>query len=71
MADAADKAAELQAAEIASSVKAASETTRLARTGKCHNCEDPVGPEQIYCDNECADDHAYMLDRLRANGRRS
>lgn len=70
MADFADKASELQAAEIEASLAAAKKATGLARTGRCHNCDEEVEPEQIYCDGECAEEHEYILSRRRANGRR-
>lgn len=41
---------------------------RLKPKGSCHYCERQVKPEQLYCDEDCADDHAYELKRRTING---
>jgi hypothetical protein len=38
-------------------------------TGICGYCRADVKKGQLYCDQICADDHAYEKKRLQAQGR--
>jgi hypothetical protein len=40
----------------------------LKKKGICHYCSGPVKPEQLFCDEDCAEDHEYERRRRRANG---
>lgn len=40
---------------------------RLRPFGRCHNCEEKVGQDMVFCDQFCAEDHAKIE---RANKQR-
>lgn len=41
---------------------------RLAFSGICYNCEDPVTEPRRFCDKLCQEDWEYVEQRKRANG---
>jgi len=41
---------------------------RLKPKGTCHYCKSPAKPEQVFCDEDCAEDYAYEQERLAING---
>ena len=38
--------------------------------GKCYNCGESVEGLRIYCDDECAEEHEWLLSRVKQNGNR-
>ena len=41
----------------------------LPPTGFCHNCGATLESDtKLFCDKECAEEHAYMEERKKANG---
>ena len=60
MADDADNAVVdmevITAAAIEAARRPASAPARTP-TGKCHWCDDPVNPGQVFCDEFCLEDH--------------
>ncbi len=34
----------------------------------CYNCERKVGPDQLYCDDQCEQDHSWFLERMKQKG---
>ncbi len=70
MADDADIANDIEQRRLQANIDASQAAVPgLSPVGECHNCGYGVGPDQLYCDAECADDHAWILHRLRLNGR--
>lgn len=42
---------------------------RLAVTGTCHYCDQTVGGDLRFCDDDCRDDRQRLKDAERRNGR--
>ena len=55
MADDADDAAIITELHIATSL--ANRPKGLHPTGWCRNCEEPLKPEQVFCDADCGNDY--------------
>jgi hypothetical protein len=59
MADEIDQANELADLALNIAIRNLRSTTKkVDPTGVCHYCEAEVGPLQLYCDSECASEHA-------------
>ena len=56
MADDADRAHDEIEAELAYARFTARQRYKTVSTGHCHNCEHPLRPGQLFCDQECAVD---------------
>lgn len=70
MADEADMAQEQLDASIADNIRAIVNAPRLRPKGICYACLAPVQSSgQLYCDDLCAEDHAYVQRRQAANKR--
>lgn len=70
MADVIDDAQELIEKQLELSRRAIDlNTKRPEPTGHCLYCEAVVAAPKLYCDGECADDHAFELARTRQNVR--
>lgn len=41
---------------------------QLVSTGCCHNCEEPVSDQQLFCDADCRDDWDKEQAAKRRNG---
>lgn len=42
---------------------------RLAATGRCHNCEEPLPSPELFCDVDCRDDYDLREKMQGINGR--
>lgn len=64
MADQFDRASDIEESyrqqAIASQLNSVSRD-RLAVTGKCHNCAEPLKNGGLFCDSDCRDDHQRRL----------
>ena len=56
MADDADLAQIEIEADLAKARLRAGHAIKLAASGHCHNCDEPVQVGQLFCDRECARD---------------
>ena len=56
MADDADRAQDQIEAELAHARSAAQTKLKLLPMGQCHNCDEPLRGEKLFCDQECAED---------------
>ncbi len=43
-------------------------TARLFPTAHCHNCEEPVGDGQLFCDVDCGIDYEKRERQLAPDG---
>lgn len=72
MADVADMSDFFVTAEVGSGVEV-SRLRLLKReldpNGRCHYCTEPVDPNRVYCDGECAAADAYEKKRREELGR--
>lgn len=41
---------------------------KLKPKGSCYYCFRGLSPDQIFCDEDCAEDHAYEQKRRQING---
>lgn len=64
--DIADIAAEREQIDTARAIAAARNPLQrqLSPTGQCHNCEEPLAHDQLFCDQDCRDDW-QKRDRMR------
>lgn len=74
-ADFLDSASELVDTERDSLVSAISEAAkngvgRLEPKGRCYYCDESIPNPKVFCDSNCADDHAALLASRARNGRR-
>lgn len=65
MADIVDKATDWIEREFELRWANRQRTITLPRTGKCYNCEALVSQEQIFCDDECAEEYEWVKQRLK------
>jgi hypothetical protein len=69
MADDADIAAPHIESVVAAGIARAKDYKRLVACQRCHYCSSTVGPGQVFCDRDCADDWQHEQDRRKAQGR--
>lgn len=68
MADVFDQASEREDIDRELAIKATLnriESSRLAPTGFCHNCQEPLRPAQLFCDADCSADHELRMRAKR------
>lgn len=66
-----DCAAELTQREIEAQLAAHRQRargTQIKPKGFCYNCDEPLSPEQLFCDSDCRDDYQHIQERRKANG---
>ena len=61
--DDADRASDQQELAMKVLMSRIDAARQIEPTGMCFNCEHAVGPTQLYCDDECAAEHAWYLRR--------
>lgn len=49
-------------------IRAEAATRALLPTGVCYNCESEVPWPKLFCDRECADEHAQFQEQRRRAG---
>lgn len=62
MADVIDKANDLAEMERNAAIRDALRAEWPVYVGRCHNCDEPIS-EGLFCDKDCADDHAKRNKR--------
>lgn len=68
MADEADAASDLEELARLSAIaqsRAQLSQRRIVPRGRCHACETPVTPQQLFCDSECAQDWEWVQQGRR------
>lgn len=60
---------ELKATEAAIQAALAKSQRALPAVGSCHNCFEPVGAGERFCDEFCRDDYDHRAQRRQANAR--
>ena len=63
MADEADRAQQFEQIQLAQSL-AFRRDESLPRVGRCHNCNEPLPPDALFCDDACEQDY-QRLRRMR------
>lgn len=69
MADVIDDGNEMAELHLQAALKNRKPSRKLAPTGKCHYCQGEVAHPKIYCDDGCAEDHEWLLQRRSVNSR--
>ncbi|MHB1539736.1 MAG: hypothetical protein ACYCST_02180 [Acidimicrobiales bacterium] len=64
MADEADRAQQFEQIQLAQSL-AFRQNESLPRKGRCHNCNELLPPDALFCDDACEQDF-QRLRRMRA-----
>lgn len=67
MADIYDRASEREDhdRELAIAAVQMRQPRELTRTGKCHNCSEPVPTGAVFCDSDCSADHELRMRARR------
>lgn len=60
--DDADRARKFQEQDLQRALDSRPAHSPLPRTGRCHWCDEDVGPEQVYCDQWCESDHLKRME---------
>lgn len=68
MADEADVANEIAEQNLQIALAQSRVVDKLHPTGQCFNCEAPLAAG-LYCNEECEEEHRWVLERRRQNGR--
>lgn len=53
----------MRSAAIRDTQAKASKDRTLLPIGACYNCQSPVRGGEVYCDNDCRDDHRHRMNR--------
>lgn len=65
-----DIASEQEERERVLAIQKAKDTyykNKLKSIGVCHNCEDEVGKDVLFCEVECQEDYEFRESRQKAN----
>lgn len=68
MADEVDQGNALAEHSLARAIASHRDADRLPRVGFCHNCDEPVPIDGLFCDSDCSDDWHARQRAARRQG---